>query len=70
VQNLLKTEDAVSPLVSTAQVAGTLIGFTAIFTLLGGVALWVFLRYVREGLTPKKPKAPAEENAPDLTLAY
>ena len=49
VQGLLQTKDANSPLVTTAQVASTLIGFTLIFTVIGGIALWVFLREVAQG---------------------
>jgi cytochrome d ubiquinol oxidase subunit I len=70
VQNLLRTEDAESPLVSSAQVAGTLVGFTLIFTLLGGIALWLFLKYVRKGAAEPVPERAAEDRTPDLTLAY
>ncbi len=69
VQGLLQTKDANSPLVSAAQVAGTLIGFTLVFTALGGVALWIFLKYVRKG-APEPDATPRADNAPDLTLAY
>ena len=44
VQGLLKTEDANSPRVSSGQVALTLVGFVLLFTVLGGIALWLFLR--------------------------
>jgi cytochrome d ubiquinol oxidase subunit I len=70
VQNLLRTEDAESPLVSSWQVAGTLAGFTLIFTLLGGIALWLFLKYVRKGAGEPVPERAAEDRTPDLTLAY
>ena len=69
VQGLLQTKDANSPLVTTAQVASTLIGFTLIFTVLGGIALWVFLREVRHGAAPADAKQPPAD-VPDLTLAY
>jgi cytochrome d ubiquinol oxidase subunit I len=69
VQGLLLTRDAESPLVSTAQVAATLIGFTLIFTVLGGIALWIFLREVRHGAPSKDAEQPPAD-VPDLTLAY
>ena len=59
-----------SPLVSTAQVASTLIGFTLIFTVLGGIALWLFLRYVSKGAEPESTGKPDAADVPDLTLAY
>ena len=47
VQGLLKTSQANSPNVSATQVWTTLVGFVAIFTALGAVALWLFLREAR-----------------------
>jgi len=70
VQGLMQTKDANSPLVSTAQVASTLIGFTLIFTVLGGIALWLFLRYVSKGAEPESTGRPDGADVPDLTLAY
>jgi cytochrome bd ubiquinol oxidase subunit I len=70
VQGLMQTKDANSPLVSTAQVASTLIGFTLIFTVLGGIALWLFLRYVSKGAAPESTGKPDATDVPDLTLAY
>ncbi|HVP03840.1 MAG TPA: cytochrome ubiquinol oxidase subunit I [Solirubrobacteraceae bacterium] len=69
VQGLMLTRNANSPLVTTAQVAGTLIGFTLIFTAIGGVALWLFLREARKGIHEEAP-APGGPGAPDLSLAY
>ncbi len=69
VQGLMLTRDANSPLVTTAQVAGTLVGFTLIFTVLGGVALWLFLREARKGVEEEAPR-PDGPDVPDLTLAY
>ena len=69
VQGLMLTKNANSPLVSTAQVAGTLIGFTLIFTVLGGVALWLFLREARKGVHDE-PLTPDGADVPDLTLSY
>ncbi len=60
----LRTHDAVSPLLSSGQVWLTLIGFNLIFVVLGGVALWLFLREARHG-------APDQEAAEsELALAY
>ncbi len=70
VQGLMQTKDANSPLVSTAQVASTLIGFTIIFTVIGGIALWLFLRYVSKGAEPEAGGKPGAADVPDLTLAY
>ena len=70
VQGLMQTKDANSPLVSTAQVASTLIGFTLIFTVIGGIALWLFLRYVSKGAAPESSGKPDTPDVPDLTLAY
>jgi cytochrome d ubiquinol oxidase subunit I len=75
VQGLLQTQNANSPLVSTAQVAATLIGFTALFALLGGIALWLFLRYARAGDAVTAPDSGPNlgkggDDTPDLTLAY
>jgi cytochrome d ubiquinol oxidase subunit I len=47
VQGLLKTSQANSPNVSSTQVWTTLVGFVAIFLVLGGIALWLFLREAR-----------------------
>jgi cytochrome d ubiquinol oxidase subunit I len=47
VQGLLKTSQASSPNVSATEVWTTLVGFVSIFTVLGGVALWLFLREAR-----------------------
>ena len=47
VQGLLKTSQASSPNVSATEVWTTLVGFVSIFTVIGGVALWLFLREAR-----------------------
>src|SRR5581483_8667228 len=64
---LLKTSDAGSPSVSTAEVLITLIGFTLLYGVLAAIAGRVFLRTARKGAA-----APAEgkEGEPDLALAY
>jgi cytochrome bd ubiquinol oxidase subunit I len=68
VQGLLKTDDAVSPRVSTGQVALTLGGYVILFTVLGGVALWVFLREARH--VPQPPAEGEEAEESELVLAY
>jgi len=72
VQGLLKTSDAVSPRVSTGQVVTTLVGFVALFTVIGGIALWLFLREARHDVTPPDPDDEAAAGAPEdtLSLAY
>jgi cytochrome d ubiquinol oxidase subunit I len=74
VQGLLKTSDAVSPRVSAGQVWLTLIGFLALFTLIGGIALRLFLREAKHDVTPKPPEdgddAARTDDPAELTLAY
>jgi cytochrome d ubiquinol oxidase subunit I len=64
VQGLLKTSNANSPNVSSAQVWTTLVGFVAIFSLLGGVALWLFLREASH-----VPEEAAIADVPDAAAA-
>jgi cytochrome d ubiquinol oxidase subunit I len=74
VQGLLKTSDAVSPRVSTGQVLTSLIGFLVLFSVIGGIALWLFLREARHDVTPPPDdgSGSAPDAAPDetLSLAY
>jgi cytochrome bd ubiquinol oxidase subunit I len=67
VQGLLKTSDASSPNVSSAQVWTTIIGFVAIFSVLGGVAFWLFLREARH--VPDEEEIAGTSSAA-ATLAY
>jgi len=68
VQGLLKTSDANSPRVTSGQVALTLIGFVAMFTVIGGIALWLFLREARQPMPPPRdPDAPRDPDDPDDT---
>jgi len=68
VQGLLRTNDGVSPNVSSLDLVVTLVGFTAIYGVLAGVAGWLFAKTVKAG----PPAAPAEgqSSGPDLVLAY
>ena len=69
VQGLLRTEDANSPRVSTGQLWLTLIGFVLLFTVLGGIALWVFLREARHVHAARSEGAEREEEG-EFALAY
>ncbi|MBX5469199.1 MAG: cytochrome ubiquinol oxidase subunit I [Thermoleophilaceae bacterium] len=64
---LLKTSDAGSPSVSTAEVLVTLIGFTLLYGVLAAIAGRIFLRTARKG--PPEEGA-AEEPGQELALAY
>ena len=71
VQGLLRTKDAVSPSVSSAEVAISLIGFTVLYGVLAVLAARVVLRIVRAGPPEAPPPAAAAEPAqPDLALTY
>ena len=64
---LLKTSDAGSPSVSTAEVLITLVGFTALYGLLAVIAGRIFLRKARKG---PDPEGAGKDGEPDLILAY
>ena len=64
---LLKTSDAGSPSVSTAEVVITLVGFTLLYGVLAAIAGRIFLQYARKG--PAK-EGTAEEPGQELALAY
>lgn len=49
---LQRTEDGVSPLVSTGMVATTLIGFATVYTILAVVYIYLIVRTVRQGIEP------------------
>jgi cytochrome d ubiquinol oxidase subunit I len=68
VQGLLKTNGAQSPSVSTLEVWISLLGYTAVYAVLGGIAFWIIRRETREGL--EHEGAPAEPGDADLSLAY
>ncbi len=69
VQGLLKTSDAVSPRVTTGQILISLIGFLTLFTVIGGIALWLFLREARHDVR-SEPTADRTDTSSDLSLAY
>ena len=66
---MLKTSDAVSPSVSTAEVAITLIGFTLLYGVLAVIGGRIFLQKARKGPDPEGGR-PSDEGEPDLALAY
>ena len=71
VQGLLKTGDAVSPSVSSAEVAISLIGFTVVYGVLAAVAARVVLKIVRTGPPDAPPPGTGTESVkPDIALTY
>jgi cytochrome bd ubiquinol oxidase subunit I len=70
VQGLLQTQDANSPRVSAGQIWLTLIGFVLLFTVLGGIALWVFLREAKHVRTPEEIEQTEREEEGEFALAY
>ncbi|MGD9736035.1 MAG: cytochrome ubiquinol oxidase subunit I [Solirubrobacterales bacterium] len=64
---LLKTDQANSPSVSSAEVWITLIGFTLLYGVLAAIAGWVFVRTVRKGPVEA---GKAEDPGQELALAY
>ncbi|MBX5440916.1 MAG: cytochrome ubiquinol oxidase subunit I [Solirubrobacteraceae bacterium] len=71
---LLRTEDAISPNVTSAEVAITLIGFTLVYAVLAVIAVRLVARAVKagpdHGRTPPADGADASETTDDLALAY
>ncbi len=65
---MLKTSDANSPAVSSAEVWITLVGFTLLYGVLAVFAGRIFLKIARKG-TPDAPE-PDDGGKPDLVLAY
>jgi cytochrome d ubiquinol oxidase subunit I len=66
---LLRTDDANSPIVSSAQVVVTLVGFTLLYGVLGAIGGRLFVREAKHGPDPDAPP-PAPADRPDLALAY
>ncbi len=67
VQGLLHTADAVSPTVSAATVATSLLLFTVLYGVLAAVAGWIAVREIRHGTSPGEGDAGEPS---DLTVAY
>jgi len=79
VQGLLKTSDAVSPTVNATSVWLSMIGFTALYGVLGVIGLRLFARTVRRGPEPPEPEIrsggdaappPVPVPAPEHVLVY
>lgn len=66
---LLRTDDANSPTVSSAQIVLTLVGFTLLYSVLGAIGGRLFLREAKHGPS-EEPPPPATPDRPDLALAY
>jgi cytochrome bd ubiquinol oxidase subunit I len=68
VQGLMLTEDGLSPSVSTAEVAISLVAFLLLYTVVGTVALVLMLRHVRSGPEPTPTDGDdAGDRIPELT---
>jgi cytochrome d ubiquinol oxidase subunit I len=69
---LLRTEDAISPNVSSAEVAITLIGFSLIYAVLAAIAVWLITRAVKAGpgAPPGGGSGTTEPASDDMALAY
>lgn len=70
VQGLLRTNDAASPSVSSAQVATTLIGFTLLYSALAVIAGWLAVREMRAGTEPARPDGADSGPGSEPTFAY
>jgi cytochrome d ubiquinol oxidase subunit I len=73
VQGLLKTSDAVSPTVSTASIAASMVAFTLLYGLLGAIGVRLILRIAKAG--PETPGDDTPGGAPqptpsDLLVTY
>ncbi|AJY75502.1 cytochrome ubiquinol oxidase subunit I [Paenibacillus beijingensis] len=60
---LQKTEDGVSPTVSSAMVLTSLIGFTLVYGILAAVLIYLFVRTIRQGADEEGVHPADEENA-------
>jgi cytochrome d ubiquinol oxidase subunit I len=71
---LLKTANARSPNVSSADIVITLTGYIVLYGVLIGVGGWLMLREARRGPEPDpgdgEPPAPTPAGRPDLVMAY
>ncbi|WP_321167667.1 cytochrome ubiquinol oxidase subunit I [Baekduia soli] len=68
VMGLLRTDDANSPIVSSAQIVVTLVGYTLLYGVLGAIGGRLFVREAKHG--PRTDVPPADAERPDLVLAY
>jgi len=70
VQGLLRTDNAASPSVSTAEVLTTLIGFTLLYAVLAVIFGWIFVRAVRRGPEPPADAVDSDDDSLRMTMAY
>jgi cytochrome bd ubiquinol oxidase subunit I len=68
IQGIMLTKNAVSPSVSTVDVAISLAGFVLLYAVLGVVDFLLMLKYSREQLPPAR--APSEADAPVPAVRY
>jgi len=68
VQGIMLTKNGISPTVSTAWIAISLVGFILLYATLGTVDLILMLKYSREQLPP--PRAESEADAPVPAIQY
>jgi cytochrome bd ubiquinol oxidase subunit I len=68
VQGIMLTKNGISPTVSTAWIAISLVGFILLYAILGTVDLILMLRYSREQLPP--PRSESEADAPVPAIQY
>jgi len=64
IQNIMLTKNGISPTVSTAWIAISLVGFILLYATLGTVDLILMLRYSREQLPPPRPESEADAPVP------
>jgi cytochrome d ubiquinol oxidase subunit I len=67
---VLKTADSVSPSVSTANAATSLIVLTVLYGILAVVALGIFVKYARAGAPEIPPDSDADSEDRPLAFAY
>ena len=68
---MLKTSDAGSPSVSTAEILITLVGFTLLYAVLALIAGRIFLEKARKGPDPEGGEGDDSDSThDDLALAY
>jgi cytochrome d ubiquinol oxidase subunit I len=70
VYGLLRTDNAASPSVSTAEVLTTLIGFTLLYAVLAVIAGWIFVRAARRGPEPAADAVDSDDDSLRMTMAY
>lgn len=74
VYGLLRTDDANSPLIGSASLWITLVGYTLLYGVLAGVGGWIAAKEIRHGAEPPAPPRgddePGPSDRPDFALTY